>query len=105
MHGAGNGAATDRDRKSGRFSIGNDARNGKRKRLVELRADLDRELGADLSAADRVLRDRVIELLARRPRSHNDTVRTVNAADRILERLRSRYAKDEIIPSLQELGL
>jgi hypothetical protein len=41
-------------------------------------------------------------LLSRKPRSHNEAVRLLNAASRIIDRLRSKYRAQETVPSLSE---
>jgi hypothetical protein len=66
-------------------------------------AEIAGELGGDLTAADRMLLHRAVELLTRKSRSHTDAVRLVNAGSRIINQLRAKYAKDEITPSLDEL--
>jgi hypothetical protein len=59
--------------------------------LRDLTHDLERDLGAVLTATDRVLIERAAHLLLARPRSHNDRVRAANTADRIIQRIRERH--------------
>ena len=66
-------------------------------------ADLERECGRPIVGTDRIMAERGIEMLTRRPRSHNEAVRLLNAGSRIIDRLRARYQAEEIAPSLQEL--
>src|SRR5262249_751462 len=76
-------------------------------RRAAIEADLVGDMGGDISAADRVLLSRGVELLTRKPRSHTDAVRLVNAGTRIIDKLHSKYAKREperrSLPSLSEL--
>jgi hypothetical protein len=68
-------------------------------------ADLERECGGPITGPDRVLAERGIDMLTRRPRSHNEAVRLLNAGSRIIAMLRAKYARPEVVPSLEELGL
>jgi hypothetical protein len=55
--------------------------------------DIERDIGGgELSPADRILVAKAVDLLMAKPRSHNDRVRAINAADRILQRIRDRRA-------------
>jgi hypothetical protein len=72
-------------------------------RRAKMEAEIAHELGDDLSATDRILLSRAVELLTRRTRSHTDSVRGLNTAHRILQSLRAKYQAEEIAPSLQEL--
>jgi hypothetical protein len=62
-------------------------------RRAAIEADLVRDLGGDLSPADHMLLSRGVELLCRKPRSHTDAVRLVNAGTRIIDKLRDKYTK------------
>jgi hypothetical protein len=82
--------------------------NGSRliiERRGRMEAEIAADLGGNLSAVDRVLLSRGVELLTRKPRSHTDAVRLVNAATRIIDKLRAKYQSEEIVPSLREFGL
>jgi hypothetical protein len=70
-------------------------------RKQELQASIELELG-ELSAVDRIMVQRAAELLSRRPRSHEQAVRLVNAASRIIDRLRAKHQRDDHVPSLAE---
>jgi hypothetical protein len=72
-------------------------------RRAKMEAEIAHELGDDLSATDRILLSRAVELLTRRTRSHTDSVRGLNTAHRILQSSRAKYQAEEIAPSLQEL--
>jgi hypothetical protein len=73
-------------------------------KCLQLKLELLKELGGGniVSLPDQELLARAVELLVRRARSHNDSVRAVNTAHRIIEALRAKYAKDEAVPSLAE---
>jgi hypothetical protein len=62
-------------------------------RRAAMLADLERECGRPITGTDRVMAERGIELLTRRPRSHDEAVRLVNAGSRIIGQLRAKYAK------------
>jgi hypothetical protein len=58
-------------------------------------ADLERECGRSIVGTDRIMAERGIEVLTRRPRSHDEAVRLLNAGSRIIDRLRDKYTKRE----------
>jgi hypothetical protein len=89
----------------GRFTPGNDAYRRGLAAKAALRADIAAELGGNLAAADEILLTRAVELLVVRPKSRTDAVRATNTANRILKALRTKYQRDEYVPSLAELGL
>jgi hypothetical protein len=64
----------------------------RRARHAAMMADIERDIGGDLSPADRILVAKAVDLLMAKPRLHNDRVRAINAADRILQRIRERRA-------------
>jgi hypothetical protein len=71
-----------------------------------LQADIEAELGGQVSPADKLLLQRAIELLTRRARSHVDAVRGTNLAHRILTSLRTKYTAAKAQagdPGLEEL--
>jgi hypothetical protein len=67
-----------------------------------MEAELAADLGGNLSMADRIMLARAVELLCRRPRSHDDAVRLTNAATRILQALRAKHVAEDTVPSLSE---
>jgi hypothetical protein len=64
-------------------------------RRAKMLADLERECGCAIVGTDRVLAERAVELLTRRPHSHDEAVRLINAGSRIIDKLRVKYAKRE----------
>jgi len=50
-----------------------------------------------------MLLSRCVELLTRKPRSHTDAVRLVNAGTRIIDKLRDKYAKRKPTDGASEL--
>jgi hypothetical protein len=83
---------TDQDR-DGKFVAGNNARGHKRERIQQLMAEIAAEFEGGLDAmraADMVVLERACSLLLGRPRSHWDSCRGVNAANRLLGGLRKR---------------
>jgi hypothetical protein len=86
----------------GRFTPGNDAYRRGVAAKAALKAQVIAELGGNLSAADEILLTRAVELLIVRPKSRTDAVRATNTASRILQSLRAKYHRDEIVPSLAE---
>jgi hypothetical protein len=60
-----------------------------------MQAEITAELGGQLSATDEMMLQRAVELLTRRPQSHNEAVRLINAGSRIIGQLRAKYAKRE----------
>jgi hypothetical protein len=87
---------------------GNPFGRGVRKhRRSEIERSLLQELGdVELTAVDLAMVARAADLLASRPTSHNHAVRTVNAASRLIERLREKYAPPKrAVDELLEVGL
>jgi hypothetical protein len=64
---------------------------------AQMLADFERECGRPIVGTDRVMAERGIEMLTRRPRSHDEAVRLLNAGSRIIDRLRAKYAKRDPI--------
>jgi hypothetical protein len=67
--------------------------NGHIRKAVErarLESEIIAELGADLTASDRLELSHAVELLTRRPRNHVDAVRCSNAGSRIIAKVRAR---------------
>jgi hypothetical protein len=64
----------------------------RRARHAAMMDDIERDIGGELSPADRILVSKAVDLLMAKPRLHNDRVRAINAADRILQRIRERRA-------------
>jgi hypothetical protein len=57
---------------------------------ARLESEIIAELGADLTASDRLELRHAVELLTRRPRDHVDAVRCSNAGSRIIAKVRTR---------------
>ncbi len=81
-----------------------------RERVATLMRELAADLGglSNLSAGDRTLLERAASLLAVTPSRHEDRVRGINAAGRILAGLRKRRSKRDVTvgergPPLAEL--
>jgi hypothetical protein len=78
-------------------------------KCLQVKLELLKELGGGtiVSLSDQELLARAVELLVRRARSNNDSVRAINTAHRILAALRAKYAAREPerrpLPSLSEL--
>jgi hypothetical protein len=87
----------DRDQR-GRFTLRNDAYRRGVAAKATLKAEIIAELGGNLSTADAILLTRAVELLAGRPKSHTDSVRATNTANRILRTLRAKYAAGQVTP-------
>jgi hypothetical protein len=62
---------------------------------ARLESEIIAELGADLTASDRLELRHAIELLTRRPRDHVDAVRCSNAGSRIIAKVRARIKQRE----------
>ena len=72
--------------------------NGYTRKATErarLESEIIAELGADLTATDRLELRHAIELLTRRPRNHVDAVRCSNAGSRIIAKVRARIKQRE----------
>ena len=72
--------------------------NGYTRKAVErarLESEIIAELGADLTASDRLELRHAVELLTRRPRDHVDAVRCSNAGSRIIAKVRTRIKQRE----------
>jgi hypothetical protein len=72
--------------------------NGYTRKATErtrLESEIVAELGADLTATDRLELRHAIELLTRRPRDHVDAVRCLNAGSRIIAKVRARIKQRE----------
>jgi DNA-directed RNA polymerase subunit RPC12/RpoP len=72
--------------------------NGHTRKAAErarLESEIIAELGADLTASDRLELRHAIELLTRRPRNHVDAVRCSNAGSRIIAKVRTRIKQRE----------
>jgi hypothetical protein len=81
---------------------------GRLSKRAMMQAEITTELGGHLSAADQIMLEPAVELLSRRPQSHNEAVRLVNAGSRILGQLRAKYAlkdapaRDEVLAGREE---
>jgi hypothetical protein len=62
---------------------------------AQLESEIIAELGANLTATDRLELRHAVELLTRRPRSHVDAVRCSNAGSRIIAKVRARIKQRE----------
>jgi len=62
---------------------------------ARLESEIITELGANLTAIDRLELRHAVELLTRRPRDHVDAVRCSNAGSRIIAKVRSRIKQRE----------
>ena len=62
---------------------------------ARLESEIIAELGADLTASDRLELRHAVELLTRRPRDHVDAVRCSNAGSRIIAKVRTRIKQRE----------
>jgi hypothetical protein len=72
--------------------------NGHTRKVAErarLESEIIAELGADLTAIDRLELRHAVELLTRRPRDHVDAVRCSNAGSRIIAKVRARIKQRE----------
>src|SRR6516225_4788100 len=75
--------------------------NGHTRKAAErarLESEIIAELGADLTASDRLELRHAVELLTRRPRDHVDAVRCSNAGSRIIAKVRARYGASPVLP-------
>ena len=62
---------------------------------AQLESEIIAELGADLTATDRVELRHAVDLLTRRPSNHVDAVRCSNAGSRIIAKVRARIKQRE----------
>jgi hypothetical protein len=78
----------------------------RKQRHAELLSEIASDMGGVdmLSAGDRVMLNRAVDLLISRPSNADCRVRLISAAWRIIERIRTRrQPKEPVTPSLQEL--
>jgi len=78
-----------------RFQPGENFHIRKSAERARLESEIIAELGADLTASDRLELRHAIELLTRRPRDHVDAVRCSNAGSRIIAKVRARIKQRE----------
>src|SRR6516164_5984583 len=78
-----------------RFQPGKNYHTRKAAERARLENDITAELGADLTASDRLELRHAVELLTRRPRYHVDAVRCSNAGSRIIAKVRARIKQRE----------
>ncbi len=91
----------DKDPATGLFVAGNNARGHKRDRIQQLMTEIAAEFEGGLDtmrSSDRVVLERACSLLLGRPRSHWDSCRGVNAANRLLGGLRKRLKPKRMAP-------
>jgi len=62
---------------------------------ARLESEIIAELGAELTASDRLELRHAVELLTRRPRDHVDAVRCSNSGSRIIAKVRTRIKQRE----------
>jgi hypothetical protein len=79
----------------GRYNPGFNTRTTKAAERAQLESEIIAELGADLTATDRVELRHAVDLLTRRPRDHVDAVRCSNAGSRIIAKVRARIKQRE----------
>jgi hypothetical protein len=90
------GAPQDIARNSrGRYNPGFNTRTTKAAERAQLESEFIAELGADLTATDRVELRHAVDLLTRRPTNHVDAVRCSNAGSRIIAKVRARIKQRE----------
>ena len=90
------GAPQDIARNSrGRYNPGFNTRTTKAAERAQLESEFIAELGADLTATDRVELRHAVDLLTRRPDNHVDAVRCANAGSRIIAKVRTRIKQRE----------
>ena len=78
-----------------RFQPGKNYHTRKAAERARLESEIIAELGADLTASDRLELRHAVELLTRRPRDHVDAVRCSNAGSRIIAKVRARIKQRE----------
>ena len=78
-----------------RFQPGENHHTRKAAERARLESGIIAELGADLTASDRLELRHAVELLTRRPRDHVDAVRCSNAGSRIIAKVRVRIKQRE----------
>ena len=78
-----------------RFQPGKNYHTRKAAERARLESEIIAELGADLTASDRLELRHAVELLMRRPRDHVDAVRCPNARSRIIAKVRARIKQRE----------
>jgi len=78
-----------------RFQRGENHHTRRAAERAQLESEIIAELGADLTATDRLELRHAIELLTRRPRDPVDAVRRSNAGSRILAKVRARVKERE----------
>ena len=78
-----------------RFQPGENFHIRKAAERARLESEIIAELGADLTASDRLELRHAVELLTRRPRDHVDAVRCSNAGSRIIAKVRVRIKQRE----------
>jgi len=78
-----------------RFQPGENYHTRKAAERAQLENEITAELGADLTASDRLELRHAVELLTRRPRDHVDAVRCSNAGSRIIAKVRARIKQRE----------
>jgi hypothetical protein len=79
----------------GRYNPGFNTRMTKAAERAQLESEIVAELGADLTATDRVELRHAVDLLTRRPSNHVDAVRCSNAGSRIIAKVRARIKQRE----------
>jgi hypothetical protein len=84
-----------------RFRPGENFHIRKAAERARLESEIIAELGADLTAIDRLELRHAVELLTRRPRDHVDAVRCSNAGSRIIAKVRARIKQREAGKPLQ----
>ena len=77
------------------YQAGENHHTRKAAERARLESEIIAELGADLTASDRLELRHAIELLTRRPRDHVDAVRCSNAGSRIIAKVRARIKQRE----------
>src|SRR6516164_393146 len=78
-----------------RFQPGENYHTRKAAERARLETEIIAELGANLTAIDRLELRHAVELLTRRPRDHVDAVRCSYAGSRIIAKVRSRIKQRE----------
>ena len=78
-----------------RFQPGENHHTRKAAERARLESEIIAELGADLTAIDRVELRHAVDLLTRRPSNHVDAVRCSNAGSRIIAKVRVRIKQRE----------
>jgi len=77
------------------YQPGENGHTRKAAERAQLESELLAELGADLTASDRLELRHAVDLLTRRPTNHVDAVRCSNAGSRIIAKVRARIKQRE----------